>query len=138
MTEQELKNRTQKFAVSIFKLIDKLPNTKSANIIGNQLGRAGSAVAANYRSACKPKSRADFISKIGIVEQEADESEYWLNMLKETGNGSTEEINPLIKEADELTAIFTASGKTAKRNRDGATSRKLKSQAPSEHKLPDH
>ena len=130
MTEQELKDRTKKFAVSIFKLIDKLPNTKSANIIGNQLGRAGSAVAANYRSACKPKSRADFISKIGIVEEESDESEYWLGMLKEAGNGTAEELDPLIKEADELTAIFTASGKTAKRNRDNGASRKSKSKAP--------
>ena len=83
MTEKELKIRTQKFAVNVLRLIDKLPNFKSANIIGNQLGRSAAAVAANYRAACRGRSHAEFIAKIGIVEEEADESYFWLDILQE-------------------------------------------------------
>lgn len=72
--EQELKNRTKKFALEILKLVDELPHKRSLNIIGNQLGRSATSIAANYRAACKARSHADFISKIGIVEEESDES----------------------------------------------------------------
>jgi four helix bundle protein len=118
MDDEELKNRTRKFATAIFKLIDKLPNTKSAHIIANQVGRCGSAVAANYRSSCRSRSHAEFIARIGVVEEESDESKFWLEMLRDTNKSHAIEIDSLIKEADELTAIFTASGKTAKGNRD--------------------
>ena len=118
MKDDDLKDRTKRFAIGIFKLVDKLPNTKSCCIIANQLGRAGSAVAANYRSACRARSHSDFISKIGIVEEESDESAFWLSIIKNTSTIAAEEIDSLLKEAEELTAIFTASGKTAKLNRD--------------------
>ena len=103
--------------MNILNFIDQLPNWKSANIIGNQLGRSASSVAANYRGACRGRSHAEFIAKIGIVEEEADESTFWLDIIPETNNASAEVVGPLLKAARELTAIFTAANKTAKRNR---------------------
>jgi four helix bundle protein len=117
MTEKELKIRTRKFAVDVLNFVDKLPNRKSANIIGNQLGRCASSVASNYRAACRARSHAEFISKIGIVEEEADESTFWLDILPDTNNSSFETVTPLLNEARELTAIFTAACKTAKQNK---------------------
>lgn len=117
MTERELKIRTRKFAVEIFQLVDHLPNRKSANIIANQLGRCASSVAANYRAACRARSHAEFVAKIGIVEEEADESTFWLDILTETQNTAQEKVNPLLQESRELTAIFTAASKTAKSNK---------------------
>ena len=116
MTEKELKQRTKKFAVEILNLVDRLPNRRSANIIGNQLGRSASSIAANYRAACRARSHAEFISKIGIVEEEADESTFWLDLIPATKNSTEELITPLLSEARELTAIFTAASKTAKQN----------------------
>ena len=116
MTEKELKIRTRKFAVEVFNFVDKLPNRRSGNIIGNQLGRSASSVAANYRAACRGRSHIEFLAKIGIVE-EADESTFWLDIIPETKNATIEEIEPLLKEARELTAIFTAASKTAKQNK---------------------
>ena len=118
MTEKELKIRTRRFAVTVLNFVDKLPNRRSANIIGNQLGRSASSVAANYRSACRGRSHAEFVAKIGIVEEEADESVFWLDIISETNNAEIEDVNPLLKEAKELTAIFTAASKTSKQNRD--------------------
>ena len=117
MTEKELKIRTRKFAVGIFNFVDKLPNRRSGNIIGNQLGRSASSVAANYRAACRGRSHAEFLAKIGLVEEEADESTFWLDIIPETKNATIEEVEPLLKEARELTAIFTAASKTAKQNK---------------------
>jgi len=117
MTEKELKIRTKKFAVAILNLVDELPNRRSANIIGNQLGRSASSIASNYRAACRARSHAEFISKIGIVEEEADESTFWLDIIPETKNSTVELITPLLNEARELTAIFTAANKTAKQNK---------------------
>ena len=117
MTEKELKIRTRKFAVDILNFIDSLPNRKSANIIANQLGRCGSSIAANYRAACRGRSHAEFIAKIGVVEEEADESTFWLDIISDTKNAKVEEVEPLLKEARELTAIFTAASKTAKQNK---------------------
>jgi four helix bundle protein len=117
MTEKELKIRTRRFAIQVLNLIDDLLYTRSATIIANQLGRSASSVAANYRAACRARSHAEFISKIGIVGEEADESCFWLSLISETGNGSSEKIDPLLSEARQLTAIFTASNKTAKSNR---------------------
>ncbi|MES2372614.1 MAG: four helix bundle protein [Bacteroidota bacterium] len=117
MTEKELKQRTRMFAVNILNLVDALPNRRSAHIIGNQLGRSASSVAANYRAACRARSHAEFVSKIGIVEEEADESCFWLDILPETKNIQIEKVQPLLSEARELTAIFTAASKTAKSNR---------------------
>ena len=117
MTEKELKIRTKKFAVAILNLVDELPNRRSANIIGNQLGRSASSIASNYRAACRARSHAEFISKIGIVEEEADESTFWLDIIPETKNSTVELVTPLLNEARELTAIFTAASKTAKQNK---------------------
>src|SRR5687768_5731867 len=117
MTEKELKLRTRKFAVDILNFVDELPNRRSANTIGNQLGRCASSVAANYRAACRGRSHAEFVAKIGVVEEEADESTFWLDIIPDTKNSSKEVITPLLNEARELTAIFTAACKTAKKNK---------------------
>ena len=117
MTKEELKNRTKRFALMIIKLVDKLPNTKVGNTIGNQLIRSGTSVAANYRASCRARSTADFVSKITVVEEECDESLLWLELILESNQLKNELLSDLIREANELTAIFTASGKTAKQNR---------------------
>ena len=116
MDKAELKLRTKQFAVNVIKLIDELPQKPSLNVLSNQLLRCSSSVGANYRSACRGKSTADFINKIVIVEEEADESIYWLELMEETTLVGSKEIFALKKEANELTAIFTAIGKTAKAN----------------------
>ncbi len=116
MDKNELQRRTLKFAIDVIKFIEALPNTPSLNILSKQLLRSSTSIGANYRSACKGKSTADFINKIVISEEEADESIYWLELLQESGLVVTSLISPLKKEATELTAIFTAIGKTAKEN----------------------
>jgi four helix bundle protein len=116
MTKEELKNRTKKFALMIIRLVEYLPNTKAGQTIGNQLIRSGTSVAANYRAACRARSNADFISKITIVEEECDVTLFWLELIVEANLLKKEILQDLIKEADELTAIFTASGKTARQN----------------------
>jgi four helix bundle protein len=116
MNKTELQQRTKKFAIDIIKLSDVLPNSRAVNVLTNQLLRSSSSVGANYRSACKGKSTNDFINKIVITEEEADECIYWLELLDESGLVKNEAIPILRKEATELTAIFTAIGKTAKEN----------------------
>jgi len=116
MDEFELQKRTRRFAVDIIKLIESLPPGRSLNVLSNQLLRSSSSIGANYRSACKGKSTADFINKIVIVEEEADESIYWLELMEESGLVKPELLTGLKKETDELTAIFTAIDKTAKAN----------------------
>jgi four helix bundle protein len=117
MTEKELKIRTRKFAVDVLNFVDILPGRRSTNIIANQLGRSASAVAANYRAACRARSHAEFISKIGVVEEESDETTFWLGITTETKNATPALVELLLKESRELTAIFTASSKTAKNNK---------------------
>jgi four helix bundle protein len=116
MTKEELKYRTKQFALKIIKLVEDLPNSKAGNTIGYQLIRSGTSVAANYRAACRARSSADFISKVAVVEEECDESLFWLEMIRDANLIDKNKLEPVIKEADELTAIFTASGKTAKQN----------------------
>ncbi|MCC8407987.1 four helix bundle protein [Mucilaginibacter sp. UR6-1] len=116
MDKLELQKRTKKFAVDIIKFCSELPNIRAVNVLVNQLLRSSSSVGANYRSACKGKSTADFINKITIVEEEADESIYWLELIEECGLVHNETVYLLKQEAKELTAIFTAIGKTAKQN----------------------
>jgi four helix bundle protein len=130
MTEKELKLRTRRFAIDILNFVDKLPNRRSGNIIGNQLGRSASSVASNYRAACRARSHAEFISKIGIVEEEADESTFWLDIISETDNSKVELITPLLNEARELTAILTAASKTAKQNKTSKISQFPSSKIP--------
>jgi four helix bundle protein len=117
MTSKELKERTQKFALAIIKFIDLLPKTKSGDVLCKQLLRSACSVGANYRSACRAQSYSHFISKLNIVEEEADESLYWLELLKKSDISKEANINLLIKEADELTAIFTSARKTASFNK---------------------
>lgn len=114
MDKAELKRRTQKFSVDIIKFIEELPRKRSLDVLSNQLIRCATSIGANYRSACRGKSTADFINKIIIVEEEADESIYWLELMEEAGLINSTNISALKKEANELTAIFTAIGKTAK------------------------
>jgi four helix bundle protein len=116
MDADELKRRTKAFALRIVRLVESLPNTSSARVIGNQLLRSGTSVGANYRAACRARSHADFVSKIGVVEEEADESAYWLELLVEAGILSADKVKDLVNEANELTAIFTSSGHTAKQS----------------------
>jgi four helix bundle protein len=114
MDENELKRRTKAFGLQVIKLAGTLPNSRVTNIISNQLVRAATPVGANYRSACRGRSKPDFISKIGIAAEEADESQYWLEILLEANVASKETVIPLMKEANELTAILTATIKTAR------------------------
>lgn len=114
MRSEELKKRTKAFSLKVIELVEQLPRSRTAEIIGKQLLRAATSVGANYRAACRARSQADFVSKIGIVEEEADESAYWMELLLEArviGDGN---ISNLLKEVNELTAIFVASGKTAR------------------------
>jgi four helix bundle protein len=99
------------------RLVESLPPVKSSDVLGKQLLRSATSVGANYRAACRARSKADFISKIAVVEEEADESLYWLELLDESGLAKKDDLSPLLKEADELTAIFTAAAKTAKSKR---------------------
>ena len=127
MTKEQIKDRTKKFALEIIDLVNRLPNSKAGHTIGNQIIRSGTSVAANYRSACRARSTADFISKITIVEEECDETLFWLEMISEAELLDAHELMDLIKEASELTAIFTASGKTAKMNNPKSKIRNSKS-----------
>ena len=111
---EELRQRTKRFALRIIKLFRALPKTEDARILGRQILRSGTGVAANYRSACKARSRADFISKIGITVEEADETAFWLELLADAGIVSRARLKDLWSEADELVRIFAASRTTAK------------------------
>jgi len=114
MEPKDLKQRTKEFALRIIKLVESLPQGKISDVIGRQLLRSGTSVGANYRSACRAKSTADFISKMGTVEEEADESIYWMELLVESGPISKDEVDELLDEADQLVAIIVSSIKTAR------------------------
>ena len=116
MTTKDLKDKTKKFALRIIKLADNLPQTRTGNVIAKQIVRSATSIGANYRAACRARSKADFISKITIVEEEADETMFWLEIMNEASLISSNRLKDLIKEADELVAIFTSSGKTEKLN----------------------
>jgi four helix bundle protein len=116
MDAEELKQRTKKFGLNVIKLVDTLPSTQTGRVIGNQLLRSALSVGANYRAACRARSKADFISKVGITIEESDESQHWLEMLGEAGLVPQDKLKPLVKEADELVAILTASAKTTREN----------------------
>ena len=115
MTPDELKDRTKQFGLRVIRLVESLPNTKTAAMIGGQLLRCGTSVGANYRAACRGRSRAEFIAKLGTVEEESDESAYWLEMLVEARIVKIGSVAGLHAEADELTAIMAKSRQTARR-----------------------
>jgi len=117
MDQHEMKRRTKAFAVKIVRLFESLPQKRAAYVLGRQLLRCGTSVGANYRSACRAKSTADFVAKMGIVEEEIDETIYWLELLIEVGILRAEEVEAILKEANELLAIVVASIKTARKNK---------------------
>lgn len=110
----ELKQRTKLFAIRIVKLFRSLPHTPDAQTLGKQVLRSGTSVAANYRAVCRARSKAEFISKMGTVVEEADETVFWLELLNETDVLRPERTMDLLKEANELLAIFGASLRTSK------------------------
>ncbi len=114
---KQLQDRTKKFAVRIIKAFAGLPKDEAARIIGRQFLRSGTSLAANYRAACRARSAADFISKISVVAEEADETLFWFELLAEAELIKMKLIEPLMKECEELLKIFSASLATAKRNR---------------------
>jgi four helix bundle protein len=111
---EELRQRTKQFALRVIRLFRALPKTEEARVLGKQVLRSGTAVAANYRSACRARSRADFISKIGITVEEADETAFWLELLIDAGIVRRGRLETLQAEANELVRIFAASRTTAK------------------------
>lgn len=115
MTPQELRTRTQALALRIIKLVGSLPRGSASLVIGRQVLRSGTSVEANYRAACRARSRADFVAKLGIVEEEADETLYWLELLAKSGLVKAERLDPLMQATGELVAIVTASRKTTQK-----------------------
>ena len=113
MNEVELKQRTKQFALRVMKLVGALPEDSVGRPIGNQLIRSGTAIGANYRAACRGRSKAEFVAKLGVVVEEADESGYWLELIVEGELLAKRLVEPLLKEANELTAIMVASRKSA-------------------------
>lgn len=113
MKTTELKRRTKDFALRIIRMTEVLPQKRAADVIDRQLIRSSTSVAANYRAACRAKSRADFIAKMGAVEEEADESAFWLDLIA-AGLLPSSRLSALAKEADELTAIAVKSIRTAR------------------------
>ena len=110
----QLKVRTKQFAIRTVNMFEALPKKASAYVLGKQALRSGTSVAANYRAACRARSKAEFVAKIGIVAEEADECVFWLELLVETRIVPERKMSELLKEARELTAIFTASQNTAR------------------------
>ena len=113
MDKRELQNRTKQFALRVLKLVDALPPTAAGRAISSQLIRAATAVGANYRSACRARSRAEFTAKLGIVLEEADESLYWLELVRDGKLLPESKLLLLLNEADELTAILACGRKSA-------------------------
>ena len=122
MTREEFKARTKTYALRVIKVVDALPRDTVAKTIGHQLLRSGTSVGANYRASIRAKSRADFIAKMGIVEEECDESLFWMELLVDSGRMNADRLMELMREGREILAITVASIKTARR---GATSEKI-------------
>ncbi|MFQ4137254.1 four helix bundle protein [Nodosilinea sp. PGN35] len=112
MDEQAFKQRTKVLALRVIRLVEALPRKRSTDVIGRQLIRCGTSVGANYRAACRAKSVADLIAKLGIVEEEADECLYWLELLVEAGDISETQVKSLMQETNAIVAMTVASIKT--------------------------
>ncbi|MDY7009442.1 MAG: four helix bundle protein [Planctomycetota bacterium] len=117
MNEADLKEITRQFALRVIKLVRALGKGFEKETIGKQLIRCATSVGANYRAVCRARSKADFVAKLAIVEEEADESCYWMELIIEAGLMKAELVGPLLKEGNELVAIITASRKTASAKR---------------------
>lgn len=113
---EQHKQRTKQFALRVIKLVDSLPKKRSADVLGGQLLRSATSVAANYRAACRARSTAEFVAKVGVVEEESDESTFWIELIADAGLVKPGRLNDLHKESNELTAITVASIKTARKS----------------------
>jgi four helix bundle protein len=116
MKSAELQQRTKGFALRVLKLIEQLPNTIGGRVLANQVARSATSIGANYRTACRARSRAEFASKLGTVAEEADESLYWLELIRDGNFVPEKKLTSLVSEANELTAIFTAGRRTSSNN----------------------
>jgi four helix bundle protein len=116
---RELQERTKKFAIDIIRAFTALPKTDEARVFGRQFLRSGTAVAANYRATCRARSKAEFISKLGVVVEETDETDFWLDLLTAAKVATSREPSALLNECRELLRIFAKSLATAKGNRNG-------------------
>ena len=117
LTPNELRDRSRTFSMRIVRLYGALPKSVEAQVMGKQVLRSGTSVAANYRAACRARSRAEFVSRLAIVVEEADETSYWLGMIAEAGLFSAKKLQPLQQEALELTKIFSAARNTSQRGK---------------------
>ena len=117
MNEREFKNRTKQLGLRVIKLVDALPNTTTGNVIGRQLLRSATSIGANYRAACRAKSEADMIAKLGIVEEESDETLYWLELLVEASLVPETRLSDLMNETDEIVAMTVSSIKTLRKKK---------------------
>ena len=113
----DLKARTKQFALRVMKMVDSLPRTIQGRAVANQIIRSATSVAANYRAACRARSRAEFIAKLVVVEEEADETAFWLELIIDSALLTKARIDPLLTEAGELVAIMAVSRKSALGNR---------------------
>ncbi|MGB2823445.1 MAG: four helix bundle protein [Phycisphaerae bacterium] len=119
-----MKQRTKQFALRVIRLVNAMPKDRAAEVIGRQLLRAGTSVGSNYRAACRARSQAEFIAKMGIVEEEVDEALYWMELLTEGGLMQRKTLSPLMNEAKEVLAIVVASINTARGGSRSAGGRK--------------
>ena len=122
MNAEEMKTRTKEFAKNIINLCRQLPNNREGRLIGNQIFKSGTSVPANYRAACRGRSKAEFIAKLGIVEEEADETLFWLEVIEEMNiyDYDPSSVDSMMQECDEIIAIMVSSVKTAKRTKKQA------------------
>ncbi len=116
MDQAELKKRTKQFSLRVMKMVGALPNDSVGRAIGNQLIRSGTSVGANYRAACRGRSKAEFVAKLGVVIEEADESGYWMELIIEGELLSRDKVDSLLDEANQITAIVVASRKSAQQS----------------------
>jgi len=130
MDRFELERRTKRFAVSVIRFVGELPRSKAADVLGRQLLRSSTSIGANYREATRSLSRSDFLYKINLVEKEASETRYWLELLDEVRLGDPEHLAALLQESHELLAIFTRIGSTTKHNSLQAASYKTRTAPP--------
>ena len=114
MNERDLLRRTKQFALRVIRLVESLPQNATGRAIGAQLVRSGTSVGANYRAACRGRSKAEFVAKLGVVEEEADESVYWMELIVEAGLLSDGQVSLLHDEGNEIVAIMAASRRSAK------------------------
>jgi four helix bundle protein len=127
---QELRERTKEFAIRVVRLFRALPKTDEARVLGKQVLRSGTSVAANYRAVCRARSRAEFLSKIGVVLEEADETEFWLELLVDVGIVESQKMKSLLTEAGELIRIFSASQQTSRKRRAKQSPNRSIAQSP--------